>query len=103
MKCACEGDVHGANCPSRMLGEKLGLEPVRRAAAAAMVPTGAELSDDVPVAILFTKEAGEMLDMLIDTGLFGRDRADVVERLACEKLRSLMDTGWLAGAEEDSD
>ncbi|KKK83381.1 hypothetical protein LCGC14_2793990, partial [marine sediment metagenome] len=24
-----------------------------------------------------------MLDMLVDTGLFGRDRSDVVERLAC--------------------
>lgn len=101
--CACKTSVHEANCPSRMLGEKLGLEPLRREAPAAMVPTGAELSDDVPVAILFTKEAGEMLDMLIDTGLFGRDRADVVERLACEKLRSLMDTGWLAGADEDGD
>ncbi len=42
-----------------------------------------------------------MLDMLIDTGLFGRDRADVVERLACEKLRHLMDKGWLAGEDDD--
>ena len=101
MDCACKTETHDANCPSRILGEKLGLEPVRREAPAAMAPVGAELSDDVPVAILFTKEAGEMLDMLIDTGLFGRDRADVVERLACEKLRGLMDAGWLAGDDDE--
>ena len=47
--------------------------------------------------------AGEMLDMLVDTGLFGRDRSDVVERLACEKLRTLMDKGWLAGEDDDDD
>ena len=58
-------------------------------------------TDDVPAMLLFTKEVGKMLDMLVETGLFGRTRDDVVERLVCEKLRSLMDRGWLAGEEDD--
>ncbi len=101
MKCACKTETHDASCPSRILGAKLGIEPIPREAPTAIFPVGAKLADDVPVAVLFTKEAGEMLDMLVDTGLFGRDRADVVERLACEKLRHLMDKGWLAGEDDD--
>ncbi len=47
MNCACKTETHDASCPSRILGEKLGLEPIRREASAAVAPVGAELTDDV--------------------------------------------------------
>lgn len=99
--CACQTMPHEADCPVRVFGAQRDPASIPTESPAEKFHTGGEVTDDVPVAVLFTKEAGEILDMLVDTGLFGRDRADVVERLACEKLRHLMDKGWLAGDEDD--
>jgi hypothetical protein len=34
------------------------------------------------------------LDQLVDTGMFGKTRAEVAEQLLREKLRELIEKGW---------
>ncbi len=52
----------------------------------------------------------ELLENLVETGLFGETLTDVVDRLLSEKLRELMDADWFQAewlpedwAEEEED
>jgi hypothetical protein len=48
-----------------------------------------------PVQITFTTTAqlGEQLDSLVNSGLFGKSRAEVAERLISERIRLLIKEG----------
>jgi hypothetical protein len=57
-----------------------------------------ELAEEVSVSEHFetTPEISTAIDTLYETGLFGLDRANVIERLVADRLIQLTREGWLA-------
>ncbi len=49
----------------------------------------------VPVAVSLTPEMARAVKSLVSSGLFGTSEVDVVERLLAERLREVIQEGWL--------
>jgi hypothetical protein len=45
--------------------------------------------------IALSPQGFDALEVLLGTGLFGHSRADVAQRLVCERLRELTLQGWI--------
>ena len=45
--------------------------------------------------IALSPQGFDALEVLLGTGLFGHSRADVAQRLVCDRLRELAVEGWL--------
>lgn len=48
--------------------------------------------DDAKVTLWIRPQIAAYVDQLIGTGLFGGDRAEVIDRLVCDRLIELMDS-----------
>ncbi len=48
------------------------------------------------VSVSLSPKLDAMIDELLASGLFGRNRADVIHRLICDRLIKLTEEGWLA-------
>ncbi len=63
------------------------------------------ITDDVQVNVYLAPPVYDAMLVLLNTGLFGRDMQEVVERLACRSLIDLTQEGWLSlpGEEDEED
>lgn len=52
---------------------------------------------DAKVIVWVNGKVANYLDQLVECGLFGNDRAEVLERLACNQIIELMDGRFIDG------
>ncbi|KKK83380.1 hypothetical protein LCGC14_2793980 [marine sediment metagenome] len=55
MSCPCQTVAHEASCPSRVFGAQRDPAPIPAEPPAGEFHVGGKVTDDVPVAVLFTK------------------------------------------------